>query len=243
MKIEIKSDLALAKEISGLIDQDKAKILARFFKTGKGEYGEGDLFLGINVPEIRSLAKRWQGADDILIEELLSNKYHEIRLLGVIILVSRYQLAQDEKKKKKVLDFYFKHRYALNNWDLVDLSVYKIWGDYLLRHKDKRSKLFKFARSSNIWERRMAVVATMTLIKNNQFSEIFKLSRMLIDDKEDLIHKALGWMLRELGKKDRKSLEAFLDAYADKLARTTLRYAIEKFPEKKRRYYLQSSRT
>jgi 3-methyladenine DNA glycosylase AlkD len=239
MKADIRLDLALDKEINRLINQDKAKILARFFKTAKGEYGEGDLFLGINVPEIRALAKRWQEADDDLVKELLDNQYHEVRLLGAIILVIRYQRTKDKKLKRKVLAFYLKHRYALNNWDLVDLSVYKIWGDYLLNNKAQRKELYKFARSKNLWERRMAVVATMILIKNNQFAEIFKLTLMLIDDREDLIHKALGWMLRELGKKDRESLENFLDKYGSKLARTTLRYAIERFPEKKRKYYLQ----
>lgn len=240
MTVQLKSDLILNREINQLIDLKKANILARFFKTGKGEYGEGDLFLGISVPQIRALAKRFQAADDNLIKELLANKYHEVRLLGAIILVMRYQKAQDEKSKKKVLDFYLKHRFALNNWDLVDLSVYKIWGDYLLSHKDKRGKLFKFARSKNLWERRMAVVATMTLIKNNQFKEIFELTLMLINDKEDLIHKSLGWMLREVGKKDQRSLEDFLDKHGNSLARTTLRYAIERFQEKRRKYYLNT---
>ena len=240
MKVQIRADLALSREINQLIDVDKANILARFFKTGKGEYGEGDLFLGIKVPQIRALARRWSNASDVLIKELLDSKYHEVRLLGVIILVTKYERAKDEKQKKKVLDFYFKHRSALNNWDLVDLSVYKIWGDYLLSHQDKRQELFKFARSKNLWERRMAVVATLTLIKNNQFKEIFELTLMLINDKEDLIHKALGWMLREVGKKDQRSLEDFLDKHGNSLARTTLRYAIERFQEKRRKYYLNT---
>lgn len=242
MKVKLSSDLILSREINKLINQDKARILARFFKTGKGEYGEGDLFLGINVPEIRALAKRWQGADDDLVKELLDSKYHEVRLLGAIILVLRYERVKDERGKKKVLAFYLKHRYALNNWDLVDLSVYKIWGDYLLTNKAERKELFKFARSKNLWERRMAVVATMALIKNNQFAEIFKLNLLLIDDREDLIHKALGWMLREVGKKDREILEKFLDKYASSLARTTLRYAIERLPEERRKYYLKIDR-
>jgi len=240
MTVQIKSDLALRREINQLIDVDKANILARFFKTGKGEYGEGDLFLGIKVPQVRALAKRWSDASDVLVKELLDSKYHEVRLLGVIILVTKYERAKDEKQKKKVLDFYLKHRFALNNWDLVDLSVYKIWGDYLLNHKDKRGELFKFARSKNLWERRMAVVATLTLIKNNQFKEIFELTLILINDKDDLIHKALGWMLREVGKKNQRSLENFLDKHAKHLARTTLRYAIERFQEGKRKYYLNT---
>jgi 3-methyladenine DNA glycosylase AlkD len=239
MKVQLSSDSALSREINNLVNQEKAKILLRFFKTGKGEYGEGDLFLGINVPEIRSLARRWQAAGDGLVQELLKNKYHEVRLLGGLILVDRYEKAKTEKNKKAALNFYLRHRSALNNWDLVDVTVYKIWGDYLLNNRDKREMLFKFARSQNLWERRMAVVATMTLIKNNQFAEIFKLTLMLIDDREDLIHKALGWMLREVGKKDRESLEVFLSKYGHKLARTTLRYAIERFPERQRKYYLK----
>lgn len=241
MKVQIESDLALSREINKLINPDKAKILARFFKTGKGEYGEGDLFLGINVPEIRVLAKSWPEAGDVLVMELLRSKYHEVRLLGAIILGARYNRAKSEKEKKAVLDFYLKHRYALNSWDLVDLSVYKIWGDYLLSNKGQRKELFKYARSANLWERRMAIVATVALIKENQFAEIFKLTLMLTNDREDLIHKALGWMLREVGKKDRKSLETFLKKYGSKLARTTLRYAIERFSQEERRYYLQKA--
>jgi len=238
MKITIKQDHLLAREINKLIDVKKAKFLLRFFKTGPGQYGEGDQFLGINVPVTRALAKRWSKADDRLIEELLANKYHEVRLLGGLILVARYERARDEKEKKAVLNFYLKHRQAFNNWDLVDVTVYKIWGDYLVNNKTARKDLFKFARSSNFWERRMAVVATMALIKNKQFAEVFKLTKQLLNDKEDLIHKALGWMLREVGNSDRRSLENFLDKYTTRLPRTTLRYAIEKLPEKKRKYYL-----
>jgi 3-methyladenine DNA glycosylase AlkD len=242
MKVQLSSDSALSREINRLVNQEKAKILLRFFKTGPGEYGEGDIFLGINVPEIRSLAKKWQKADNILVEELLGNKYHEVRLLGGLILVDKYEQAKDEKEKKAVLSFYLKHRQAFNNWDLVDVTVYKIWGDYLLRNRSQRKDLFEFARSANLWERRMAVVATMALIKNNQFGEIFKLTKQLLNDQEDLIHKALGWMLREVGEKDKESLEAFLDKHVLKLPRTTLRYAIEKFSKERRKHYLQLDR-
>ncbi|MDD3285473.1 MAG: DNA alkylation repair protein, partial [Patescibacteria group bacterium] len=135
-------------------------------------------------------------------------------------------------------NFYLRHRFALNNWDLVDVTVYKVWGDYLLRHPEKRKDLYRFGRSRNLWERRLAVVATMALIKAGQFQEILDLSVMLLDDKEDLMHKAVGWMLRELGKKDKATLVNFLKEYSARLPRTALRYAIERFPEAERRKYL-----
>lgn len=238
MKIELKNNKQLALEINKLIDSNKAKILSRFFKTAPGQYGAGDRFLGITVPLIRGLEGAYPDMSDSIVVELLSSSYHEVRLLGVLSIVSRYQRAKNDNLKKKALSFYLKHRYALNNWDLVDLSVYKVWGDYLLYHPNDRKILFQYAKSKNLWERRMAIVATLALIKSFQFKEILELVRILKEDREDLIQKALGWMLREVGKKDEAVLKNFLDQEATSLARTTLRYAIERLKESERQYYL-----
>lgn len=238
-KLEFKHDKKLAQEIIVLADANKAKILEGFFKTAPGEYGAGDKFLGITMPAIRLLAKKYQGASDELLLELLVNIYHEVRMLGALIMVARYEQAKTERDKKQALAFYLQQRTTLNNWDLVDVTVTKVWGNYLLDHPEARKQLYDFARSSNLWERRLAVVATMPLIKAGEFKDIIALSKLLIKDKEDLIQKALGWMLREVGKKDILVLKNFLNKYAARLARTTLRYALEKFSEGERKKYLQ----
>lgn len=239
IKLSFKNSDKLATELIKAANLNKADILGRFFKTGPGQYGEGDIFLGITVPVTRALAKRYYDAKDVLVEELLFNPYHEVRLLGVLIIVHRYEQARTDKDKDKVVKYYLQQRQALNNWDLVDLSVYKIWGDYLSRHPEKRKLLYRYGQSKQLWERRMAVVATMALIKKGEFKEILDLSLLLLKDKEDLMHKAVGWMLREVGKKDVKVLCTFLDEQAPLLPRTALRYAIERLPEKKRQEYLQ----
>lgn len=239
MTFKLKNSPSLEKELKKAACNSQSHILARFFKTGPGQYGEGDLFLGIKVPVIREILKDFKEVNDDLVSELLNSPYHEPRLLGALMIVDRYQRAKTEKEKKMALSFYLQSRKALNNWDLVDLSVYKIWGDYLLRHPEERAKLFKFARSKNLWERRMAIVATLALIKANQFEEILSLVKIMKNDREDLIHKALGWMLRELGKKDEKLLKKFLREEIINLPRTTLRYAIERFEESERKRYLQ----
>ncbi len=239
MKIELKNNKQLALDINKLIDSDKAKILSRFFKTAPGQYGAGDQFLGITVPLIRGLEGAYPDMSDSLVVELLSSSYHEVRLLGVLAIVSRYQKAKNDKLKEEIVSFYLKHRYALNNWDLVDLSVYKVWGDYLLHHPEERKILFQYAKSKNLWERRMAIVATLALIKSFQFKEILELVRMLKEDREDLTQKALGWMLREVGKKDEDLLKDYLNQEASSLARTTLRYAIERLTPAERQYYLK----
>jgi len=238
IKLSFKNSNQLATELMSAASLNKAYILGRFFKTGPGQYGEGDKFLGINVPVTRALARKYYEAKDKLVEELLANPYHEVRLLGVLIIVHRYEQAKTDKDREEVVKYYLLHRQALNNWDLVDLSVYKVWGDYLWRHPDKRKLLYRFAQSKQLWERRMAVVATMALIKKGEFKEILDLSLLLLNDKEDLMHKAVGWMLREVGKKDVKVLCSFLDEQAPSLPRTALRYAIERLPEKKRLEYL-----
>ncbi len=234
-----KHDRQLGPRLQTAVDAEKAVILGRFFKTGPGQYGEGDQFLGLNVPTVRALARDYQDASDELLLELLVNPYHEVRLLGVLIMVRRYERATSDQARAQALRFYLQHRYALNNWDLVDLSVYKVWGDYLRRQPAKRGDLLRFARSPKLWERRMAVVATLALIKAGEFKEILELSVLLLNDREDLMHKAVGWMLREVGKKDLKVLRTFLDKYATSLPRTALRYAIERLPETERLKYLQ----
>ena len=225
------------KELQNLANPDKAKILQRFFKTGKGEYGEGDLFLGIPVPEQRKLAKKYQGLTLKEVQILLSSRYHEHRLTSLLILVIKYAKS-DDTEKKDIIDFYLKNTRHINNWDLVDSSADKIIGDYLL-DKD-RSLLFKLAKSDNLWERRIAIMATFRFIKNSEFKDTLQLSVLLLKDDHDLIHKAVGWMLREIGKRDLSIEEDFLKKHYKKMPRTMLRYAIEKFDPEKRRTYLNN---
>jgi len=225
----------IRKELLLLGDKVRAKKLASFFKTGKGQYGEGDVFLGIPVPEQRKVAKKYIGLsfDDIL--ELLSGKIHEFRLTALLILVLKYSKA-DDSEKEIIHNFYLKNTKSVNNWDLVDLTAPKIVGDYLLNRD--RSILFELVKSDSLWERRIAVLATFCFIKNNDFNDAFSISKMLIQDQHDLIHKAVGWMLREIGKRNQEALEDFLMKYHKQMPRTMLRYSIEKFEEEKRKYYL-----
>jgi len=214
-------------------NKEKAKLLQRFFKTGKGEYGEGDIFLGIIVPIQRKIAYKYDGLDLEDIQKLLSSKIHEYRLTALFILVKKYKKADD---KKIIFDFYLKNTPNINNWDLVDLSAPKIVGDYL---SDKsKTILYKLAKSDNIWERRISILATFEFIKQNKFEDSIKIAEMLLNDKHDLIHKGVGWMLREIGKKNQKVEERFLQKYYKDMPRTMLRYAIEKFSQEKRRLYL-----
>ncbi len=224
-------------DLNTVASPERAKILSRFFKTGKGEYGEGDVFLGITVPLQRRIAKRYSGMSLEDLQKLLSSPVHEHRLTALLILVNRYQKA-DAKGKKEVYAFYLKNIKHINNWDLVDLTAEKILGDYLL-DKD-RSLLYRLVRSKNLWERRMAILTTYQFIKNNQFKDTFRISEILIHDKHDLIHKAAGWMLREVGKRNQDAEEQFLLKYYKNMPRTMLRYAIERFEEKKRLFYLKS---
>ena len=222
----------LKQELNKLKDPEKAKILQRFFKTGKGEYGEGDIFLGIMVPEQRKIAKKYQNLTLKELQNLLNSKIHEQRQISLYILISKYK-----QEKEKIFNFYLKNTKNINNWDLVDLSAPNILGNYLLE-KDK-SILYKLAKSNNLWERRIAILSTYEFIKNNQFEHTLKISEILLNDKHDLIHKTVGWMLREAGKKDLEALECFLRSYYKKMPRTMLRYAIERFPEEKRQPYLK----
>ncbi|MBI4177694.1 MAG: DNA alkylation repair protein [Candidatus Aenigmarchaeota archaeon] len=225
----IKSDL------NELANPGKAKFLARFFKTGRGEYGEGDLFLGINVPIQRRIAKRHQYASFDDIKELLSSRIHEHRLTALLILVDKYEKS-DKGGKKIITDFYLRNIAHVNNWDLVDLSADKILGDYIC-DKDRKI-LYSMARSKNIWERRVSIISTFNFIKRNDFHDALSISEILLEDKHDLIQKAVGWMLREVGKRDQKTEEKFLRKHYRNMPRTMLRYAIERFDESKRRFYM-----
>lgn len=223
-------------------NREKKKILQRFFKTGKGEYGEGDIFLGVSVPETRTIAKHHEGLILKDVQELLRNKYHEVRLCALLILVIKYERAKknnEESEQKKIVDFYLKNLERANNWDLVDLSCYKILGDYLINKKQERKILYELIKSKNMWKRRVGIVSTMALIKNNDLDDVYSLSEQLLSDREDLMHKAVGWMMREAGKKDEERLKEFLDKHIKKMPRTTLRYAIEKFQERERLKYLK----
>ena len=226
----------LKKDLSLYTDFEKANILQRFFKTGKGQYGEGDIFLGIIVPNTRKVAKKYTDLSLNEIKKILYSKIHEERLCALLLLVEKYKKT-DELNKKKVFNFYIKNAKQVNNWDLVDLSAPKIVGEYLL-DKD-REILYKFARSKNLWKKRISIISTLTFIKNNQYKDTFNILDILMKDKHDLIHKATGWMLREVGKKNLIEEENFIKKHNNSMSRTTLRYAIEKFSEEKRLKYLK----
>ncbi len=225
----------LYQELQHLHNPQKAKILSGFFKTGKGDYGEGDLFLGIPVPKQRTLSKKYSTLTFSDLEKLLSNKIHEHRFTALLILTSQYNKANDVKKEK-IFQFYLKNIHSINNWDLVDLSAPLIVGNYLL-HKDKKI-LYKLAQSQKLWERRIAIVSTLTFIRHNQFKDTLKISELLLKDTQDLLHKATGWMLREVGKKNEKTLEEFLNKHHHEMPRTMLRYTIERLTKEKKEYYM-----
>ncbi len=222
------------KELTKYANSEKVKFLSRFFKTGKGEYGEGDKFIGIKVPDQRIVAKQFQDISLKEVEKLLNSKIHEHRLTGLLILVLQYQKIEN---KKEIVNFYLAHTDRVNNWDLVDSTAHKILGAWLLNKKDRKI-LYKLAESKNLWEQRISVVATWTLINNKQFNDICKIAKKLLHHKHDLMHKAIGWMLREMGKQDINQLLWFLNECAHKMPRTMLRYSIEKLSQKDRKYYM-----
>ncbi|MBI4845127.1 MAG: DNA alkylation repair protein [Candidatus Omnitrophica bacterium] len=226
----------LKAELRKYSDKEKSKILQRFFKTGPGEYAQGDIFLGINAPVLRTLAKRYKCLALNQALRLLKSRFHEERLLALLILMLKYRGA-DLPGQEKIYKEYLNHSKYINNWDLVDVTAKHIVGDFL---KDKnREDLYKLARSDSLWERRIAIVSTAYFIGNNDFKDTLKIAEALICDKHDLIHKAVGWMLREVGKRDMDCEEMFLKKYCAIMPRTMLRYAIEKFPEGKRQAYLK----
>ncbi|QQR83464.1 DNA alkylation repair protein [Candidatus Peregrinibacteria bacterium] len=225
------------KDLLAHANPEKAIFLQRFFKTGKGEYAEGDVLLGITVPNLRTVTKKYHAKltlDDL--EMLLHSKEHEFRLAALMGLVLKYEKG-DEKIKKTIVDLYLANTDFINNWDLVDTSAYKILGHWLL-DKD-RSVLRQLAQCNHLWNQRIAIVATYAFIRNHQFDDTIQLSEMLINHKHDLMHKAVGWMLREVGKRDQSLLESFLKKHHKTMPRTMLRYAIEKFSELERRRWMQ----
>ena len=226
----------LRKKIKAISNPDIAKTMQWFFKTGKGDYGEGDIFTGLKVPTQRKLAQEFRDLSLTDLKILLNSPVHEERLISLLILVDKYEKG-NEQEKEVIFSFYLKNRNGINNWDLVDLSAPKIIGKHLLK-KDK-SLLFKFALSKNLWDRRIAVLSTYEFIRNNDFAVTLQISEVLLHDEHDLIHKAAGWMLREIGKRDLQAEENFLKPHYKEMPRTMLRYAIEKFPETKRKKYLQ----
>ncbi len=230
--------IELRNELKKESNKEQAVNLQRFFKTGKGEYGEGDIFYGIKVPVQRSIAKKYRDLPLSVLQELLNSPVHEERLISLFILVDQYSRG-DEILKEKIYRFYLKNTRKINNWDLVDLSAPKVVGAHLL-NRDK-SILFKLAASSNLWEKRISILSTMFFIKHLHFETTFRIAEILLNDKHDLIHKGVGWMLREVGNKDLPEEEKFLKRYYRQMPRTMLRYAIEKFPETKRKAYLQGN--
>jgi len=219
-----------------LADPEQAIFLQRFFKTGKGQYGEGDVFYGIKVPQTRQIAKEFKQISFAELKEVLKHPVHEIRLCGLLILVEQFKKAKEEDRKK-IIDFYLSSTQYINNWDLVDLSCYHILGTYLL---DKpRDIMYSLAKSSNMWEQRIAIVGTWAFIRKQEYQDTLDIAVMLLDHPHDLIHKAIGWMLREISKRDENVMLDFIKIHYEKMPRTALRYAIERLPEVERKNILQ----
>jgi 3-methyladenine DNA glycosylase AlkD len=226
---------AIRHELRKLGDRERAKILRGFFKTGPGGYGEGDVFIGVTVPELRRLAKK-HDLPVTAIRKLLRSPVHEERLLALFMLIRTYSKAAPDLKKR-IYELYIANTRYINNWDLVDLSAHHIVGDYLKERS--RKPLYRLAKSKSLWERRIAMLSTFRYIKENDFEDAVAVAEILLEDEEDLIHKAVGWMLREIGKRYIKTEEQFLKKHYKKMPRTMLRYAIERFPEPKRQRYLK----
>jgi len=226
------------ERLKKLANKEHAAVSQRFFKTGPGEYGEGDIFIGIRVPVLRKLIKEYKDLPVSEIKILLRSPIHEERLLAILLFVRNFEKG-DGDIKKNIYDLYLKSTEFINNWDLVDTSAQHIVGQYLM-DKSKRP-LYRLTKSKNLWERRIAIMATFHFVKRCEFSETLKISNILLADRHDLIHKACGWMLREIGKRDLETEEIFLKKHYKKMPRTMLRYAIEKFPEKKRQRYLKGT--
>ncbi len=217
-------------------DPQQASILRRFFKTGPGEYGEGDIFIGVKVPQTRSVARAFRSAPLNAVKELLKSPIHEERLLALLLLVEQYDRG-DEEQRSTIFNAYIRRTKCINNWDLVDLSAPQIVGRHL--EARERSVLVRLSTSKSLWERRIGIMATFWFIKKGDFADAFMISEILLKDSHDLIHKAVGWMLRETGKRNITAEEEFLKKYYKDMPRTMLRYAIERFPEKKRQAYLK----
>ena len=227
----------LKKDFEKIQNPEKAKILLRFFKTGVGEYGYGDIFLGITVPQQRLLVKKYFDLSLNDTSELLHSKIHEHRLTALLILVKKFEKEKDYNIKEEIYNLYLENSKYINNWDLVDLSAPKIVGSFLLNKN--REILYKLAKSENLWEKRISIISTFTFIRNLEYNDTIEISKILLHDSHDLIHKAVGWMLREMGKRDINILKNFLNSNYKNMPRTMLRYSIEKLPEDLRAYYLK----
>lgn len=229
--------------LNKVADPEKAVLLQRFFKTGKGQYAEGDKFIGITVPVQRKIAALFKNLDHTSIDRLLNHPIHEYRLTALIILMYQFKHG-DPAVQKKIYHYYLSQTKNINNWDLIDLSAKEIVGEYLFLHPKLKPILYRLVKSKKLWEKRIALIATFAFIRQNYFEDTLKLSEILLTDTHDLIHKAIGWVLREVGKHDQAVLRDFLDQHAHTMPRTALRYSIEHFsPQERRKYMVQKSRT
>jgi 3-methyladenine DNA glycosylase AlkD len=226
----------IMQQLAELGSAEDAEFAQRYFKTGPGQYGEGDRFLGIRAPVMHKLVRTHLAVPLRTCQTLLRSRYHEARLLAVMILALKSERG-DEAVREAVYDLYMSNTAGVNNWDLVDVSAPRVVGGYLANRS--RSGLLRLARSKSLWERRIAILATQHFIRRGEFEDTFRIADLLLDDREDLIHKATGWMLREVGNRDRAAEEAYLKTRYQRMPRTMLRYAIEKFPEARRQQYLK----
>jgi len=223
-------------DLKKLADPEKAKFFPRFFKAGPGGYAEGDKFFGVTVPKCQSIAAKYKDLPLTEIQNLLKSEVHEARLTALTILVNQYKKAKGVKGKENIFNFYLENTKYINNWDLVDMSAAKIIGDFI--YDKPKNILYSLANSKNLWEKRISIISTYMFIKKDEFEDTLKISKILLNDSHDLIHKAVGWMLREVGKKNMSVEKKFLKVNYKKMPRTMLRYAIEKLPEKTRLRYL-----
>lgn len=227
----------LLKNLEKLSDKNKAKVLQWFFKTWVWQYWEWDIFLGINVPTLKTVAKKYKNLSFLEIEKLFASPVHDHRYLALNIIKINYEKEKSEQRKKELFEFSLKNISSINNWDLVDTFIPYVWWEYFF-NKDRKF-LYELAKSSNLWERRISILTTFYFLRQWDFCDTIKISEMLLQDKHDLIHKATGWMLREMWKKDIKPLFDFLDKYSRVMPRTMLRYAIEKLEKEKREFYMK----
>ncbi len=228
----------ILQELYSVANPEKARFLQGFFKTGKGQYAEGDIFLGIVVPQVRDIVKNNKGIPLSEIQILLNSEYHEARLAALLFLVQHFRKAKKEEEKKEIFDFYIANAKKANNWDLVDVTCRDVIGGYLL-DKGDRSILYELAESDNLWEQRIAIVTTWMFIKHKDYTDTLALSEKLMNHKHDLMHKAVGWMLREVGKKNKQTLVEFLEIHYKNMPRTALRYSIEHFSAEERAYFMK----
>lgn len=229
--------LQIQQDLQKLANPRQAELLQKFFQTGKGEYGEGDVFLGLKVPDQRKVAKKYTSLSIAEVEQLLHSKIHEHRLTALIIWTYQFEKA-DKETREKIYHAYLRNTKWVNNWDLVDVTTPRIVGMHLLHRPKDRKILCQLAKSNDLWERRISILATSAFIQERQFADTLQIAEILLQDRHDLIHKAVGWMLREIGKKDQKAEEEFLKRHYQYMPRTMLRYAIEKFDGEKRKFYL-----